>query len=82
MCAFTTIQFTDGTNLGKRNWENNGVFYDHVFKLENPCTFNPDGIRYSDTFRFVMVAATPQQCAQCMAFGNTPDIAYSIQIVK
>jgi hypothetical protein len=82
ICGQTTVQITDSTTLGQSNWVDYGTTYNHVFRVENPCNWNPDGIAYSSSIRFVIVAYTVQNCVLCLAAGHTPDIAYSIQLVK
>lgn len=82
VCGNIAVQFTDGTARGQMGWRRDGdsIVYNNVFRVANPCTWGWDGRNNDIVFTFV--APVPQQCAQCLAWTATPDIAYNIRVVK
>jgi len=83
MCGNVMVQLTDGSLPGQSGWHDpydSAQAYDHVFKVANSCTWG--GAEVNSIIRFRLVPATPQGCAQCMAYVPVPDTAYSIEIVR
>ncbi len=82
ICGSITVQFTDGSNLGQSGWVDQNKTYSNVFRVANACDWNPDGLVSTGNVSFIMVSPTTQNCAQCMALGHTPEMAYSIRLVR
>jgi hypothetical protein len=86
ICASTTVQFIDGTELGQNNWvdafNTDKPKYNHVFKVANPCNAGLGTHHATDTIEFVLTTPTSQECMQCMALGCTPEVAMHIKVVK
>lgn len=85
ICASTTVQVFDAPTLGEMGWKGadfgGTTIYNNVFAVSNHCTAGVSGLAAGDTFSFRFVPATPQDCITCLALGNTPSVAYNIQLV-
>ena len=84
MCGCIAVQFTDGTSLGQNGWYDPSevihTYYDHIFKVANPCTWG--GPSANSTFHFRFAPPSAQTCVMCMIFSPTPDTAYTIETVN
>lgn len=82
ICGQTTVQFIDGSSFGQGGWVEGPFTYNNVFKIANPCNWNPENSKVTDTIRFYFVETSVQNCTLCLALGHTPDTAYNIRYVK
>lgn len=86
-CDYITVQIADKYSpYGQDGWSyNNGTTtkkYDNVFRIANPCTYNPDGFSINDTFSFRFTGSTTQNCGSCLAVGPVPDTSYNIRVIR
>jgi hypothetical protein len=86
ICAHYVVQVLSATDSATvNNWADSkrNATFSNVFTVFNVCDFGAAQIKEGEEFDFVFdPAATPSNCATCLAAYPVPPKRYSIKVIK
>ena len=68
-CASDVVQILDPShyNLGQSSWQlsSNTPVYQHVFLVQNECSFKNENLKAGDEFYFLLTNTNEEGCSIC-----------------